>query len=56
MTDELIQRAEAQAQAYHVGVNEMVRYCLDYALSLMESGKHTPAVQEVTVKNITLII
>lgn len=54
MTDELIRRAETQAAAYQVGVNEMVRYCLDYALSLIEAGEHKPEAKEVTVKKVTL--
>ena len=54
MTEDLIGRIEAQAQAHQVGVNEMARYCFELALSLMETGEHKPEVQEVTISKRTL--
>ena len=54
MTEDLIKRVEDQAQAQQVGVNEMARYCLNLALTLIESGEHKPEIQEVTTSKRTL--
>ena len=47
MTDELIERIEAQADKANVGINEMNRYLLTVALDLVESGKHEVQVQTI---------
>lgn len=41
MSDELIERIEAIAEAEHVGINELHRYLVDLALTQIEDGTHT---------------
>ena len=38
---DMIARIEAIADSERVGINELVRYLLDHALSEVESGEHT---------------
>jgi len=40
MTDELITRIEAIAEAENVGINELHRYLVDLALTQIEDGTH----------------
>lgn len=49
MDDPLINRIKAAADAQNVGVNEFHRYLCHVALDLIESGEHTPDVQEEVV-------